>query len=68
MRVAKAGVVGAGTMGAAIAEVLALNGIDVVLKDVDAALRGVRVPAAIAPTAAGLEGIAERVLRKGASR
>jgi len=38
------------------------------LKDVDAALRGVRVPAAIAPTAAGLEGIAERVLRKGASR
>jgi len=38
MRVAKAGVVGAGTMGAAIAEVLALNGIDVVLKDVDAAL------------------------------
>jgi 3-hydroxybutyryl-CoA dehydrogenase len=35
MRVAKAGVVGAGTMGAAIAEVLAFNGIDVVLKDVD---------------------------------
>ena len=35
MRVAKAGVVGAGTMGAAIAEVLALNGIEVVLKDVD---------------------------------
>ncbi len=36
MRVTKAGVVGAGTMGAAIAEVLALNGIEVVLKDVDA--------------------------------
>ncbi|MGI0070463.1 MAG: 3-hydroxyacyl-CoA dehydrogenase family protein [Thermoplasmata archaeon] len=38
MRVERAGVVGAGTMGAAIAEVLAFNGIDVVLKDVDAAL------------------------------
>ena len=35
MRVAKAGVVGAGTMGAAIAELLAFNGIPVVLKDVD---------------------------------
>jgi 3-hydroxybutyryl-CoA dehydrogenase len=35
MRVAKAGVVGAGTMGAAIAEVLAFNGLDVVLTDVD---------------------------------
>lgn len=33
MRVARAGVVGAGTMGAAIAEVLAFNGIEVVLKD-----------------------------------
>ena len=32
--VRKAGVVGAGTMGAAIAEVLALNEIPVVLKDV----------------------------------
>jgi 3-hydroxyacyl-CoA dehydrogenase len=38
MQVAKAGVVGAGTMGAAIAEVLALNGVDVVLMDVDAPL------------------------------
>ena len=38
MRVAKAGVVGAGTMGAAIAEVLAFNGIEVVLKDVNDAL------------------------------
>lgn len=35
MRVTRAGVVGAGTMGAAIAELLAFNGIDVVLKDVD---------------------------------
>jgi len=35
MRVTRAGVVGAGTMGAAIAEVLAFNGIEVVLKDVD---------------------------------
>jgi len=35
MRVAKAGVVGAGTMGAAIAEILALNGIEVYLKDLD---------------------------------
>jgi 3-hydroxyacyl-CoA dehydrogenase len=38
MRVTKAGVVGAGAMGAAIAELLAFNGIPVVLKDVDAAL------------------------------
>ncbi len=36
MRVTKAGVVGAGTMGAAIAELLAFNGISVVLKDIDA--------------------------------
>jgi len=35
VKVAKAGVVGAGTMGAAIAEVLAFNGISVVMKDVD---------------------------------
>jgi len=35
MRVVRAGVVGAGTMGAAIAELLAFNGIEVVLKDVD---------------------------------
>jgi len=38
MRVTKAGVVGAGAMGAAIAELLAFNGIPVVLKDVDASL------------------------------
>ena len=38
MRVVKAGVVGAGTMGAAVAEVLALNRIEVVLKDVDGPL------------------------------
>jgi 3-hydroxybutyryl-CoA dehydrogenase len=38
MRVAKAGVVGAGTMGAAIAEVLAFNGIEVVLKDINESL------------------------------
>jgi 3-hydroxybutyryl-CoA dehydrogenase len=38
MQVKHAGVVGAGTMGAAIAEVLAFNGIDVVLKDLDADL------------------------------
>jgi 3-hydroxybutyryl-CoA dehydrogenase len=35
VRVTRAGVVGAGTMGAAIAEVLAFNGIEVLLKDVD---------------------------------
>ncbi|MCI4362580.1 MAG: 3-hydroxyacyl-CoA dehydrogenase family protein, partial [Thermoplasmata archaeon] len=37
MRVGRAGVVGAGTMGAAIAELLAFNGIPVVLTDVDQA-------------------------------
>jgi len=35
VRVEKAGVVGAGTMGAALAEVLAYNGIEVMLKDLD---------------------------------
>lgn len=38
MRVQKVGVVGAGTMGAAIAELFAFNDINVVLKDVDEAL------------------------------
>lgn len=37
MRVQRAGVVGAGTMGAAIAELLAFNEIEVVLRDVDEA-------------------------------
>lgn len=37
MQVKRAGVVGAGTMGAAIAEVLAFNGIEVALKDLDTA-------------------------------
>lgn len=38
MHVKRAAVVGAGTMGAAIAELLAFNGIDVLLKDLDASL------------------------------
>ena len=38
MHVKRAGVVGAGTMGAAIAEVLAFNGIEVALKDLDEGL------------------------------
>ena len=38
LRVVRAGVVGAGTMGASIAELLAFNGVDVHLKDQDAAL------------------------------
>lgn len=36
------------------------------LKDVDAALSNVRMPAAIAPTAAGLKSVAARLLGKGA--
>jgi 3-hydroxybutyryl-CoA dehydrogenase len=35
MRVRRVGVVGAGTMGAALAELFAFNGLEVVLKDVD---------------------------------
>lgn len=38
------------------------------LKDIDAALRHLRVPAAIAPTSAGLERVAERLAGKGALR
>lgn len=38
MRVARAGVVGAGIMGSAIAELLAFNGIDVVLRDIEEGL------------------------------
>jgi len=38
------------------------------LKDVDAALKGVQMPAAIAPTAAGLESVADRLAGKGAAR
>lgn len=40
MRVTRAGVVGAGAMGSAIAEVLAFNGIPVLLKDVNEELVG----------------------------
>jgi 3-hydroxybutyryl-CoA dehydrogenase len=38
MRVTKVGVLGAGTMGAAIAELFAFNGLPVVLRDLDASL------------------------------
>ncbi len=55
MRVAKAGVVGAGTMGAAIAEVLAYNGIEVVLKDVNADL--------VAKGLARVRGIVDELVR-----
>ncbi len=55
MRVAKAGVVGAGTMGAAIAEVLAYNGLEVVLKDVNADL--------VAKGLAKVRGIVEELVR-----
>jgi threonine synthase len=37
------------------------------LKDVDAAMRGLRIPAAIEPTAAGLERIASRLAARGGS-
>jgi 3-hydroxybutyryl-CoA dehydrogenase len=62
LRVTKAGVVGAGAMGAAIAELLAYNGIPVVLKDVDAPLveRGLgRVRAVVDELVAFHEGRAE---------
>ncbi len=55
MRVAKAGVVGAGTMGAAIAEVLAYNGLEVVLKDVNADL--------VAKGLAKVRGIVDELVR-----
>ena len=63
MRVTKAGVVGAGTMGAAIAELLAFNGIPVVLKDVDTATveRGLaRVRSLVDELVAFHEGRADR--------
>ncbi|MGI0130700.1 MAG: 3-hydroxyacyl-CoA dehydrogenase family protein [Thermoplasmata archaeon] len=55
MRVRKAGVVGGGTMGAAIAELLAFNGIEVVLKDVDAP--------AVARALARVRGIVDELVR-----
>jgi hypothetical protein len=36
------------------------------LKDVDAAMKNLQMPAAIAPTAVGLAGVAARLARKGA--
>jgi len=63
MRVEKAGVVGAGTMGAAIAELLAFNGIPVVLKDVDGPMvqKGLdRVRSTVAELVAFHEGRAEK--------
>ena len=67
MRVTKAGVVGAGTMGAAIAELLAFNGIPVVLKDVDAALveRGLeRVRTLVEDLVSFHEGRAEKEIQR----
>ncbi|MGP8109388.1 MAG: 3-hydroxyacyl-CoA dehydrogenase family protein [Thermoplasmata archaeon] len=67
MRVTKAGVVGAGTMGAAIAEVLAFNGIDVVLKDVDGPTveKGLgRVRAAVEELVSFNEGRAEKEIAR----
>ncbi len=54
MRVERAGVVGGGTMGAAIAEVLAFNGIEVVLKEVDIPL--------VDKALARVQGIADELL------
>lgn len=67
MRVTKAGVVGAGTMGAAIAEVMAYNGIPVVIKDVDAATveRGLaRVRGLVEELVAFHEGRAEKEIAR----
>ncbi len=60
MRVAKAGVVGGGTMGAAIAEVFALNGIDVTLKEAD--------PALVDKALARVEGFVNELVRFHAER
>jgi len=67
MRVSRAGVVGAGTMGAAIAELLAFNGIPVVLKDLDEPLvaRGLeRVRSLVEQVVAFHEGRADQELER----
>ncbi len=60
MRVTRAGVVGAGTMGAAIAEVLAFNGIDVSLTD--------RTPALIERGLARVRGLVDELVAFHAQR
>ena len=67
VRVERAGVVGAGTMGAAIAELLAFNGIPVVLADVDepSAARGMaRVRALVDELVAFHERRAEKEIQR----